>query len=294
MESNEKLSTKKDDIDDSKEWDLLSNGKTWADELEDRKLRRKEAIDRYRATSESFRLDFNERATGPNEFAEWVDSGEDGITEEEIEYDDKTIKVYHLAGHKFLALVHCIDYRGSKADKIIYPEVYKKSKAIRDDPSNWETIPLENNPKNISNGLAKTDSANNISSSLVSDRVPDGHWGDREDAIYYGFSDLGLRRIIKAGRGDMGVHQGWTSNIDDEVEVRPIQTIDEIEKINGANEVAFDRYDEDNGRAITPNFIYCPNFIESVDELTDAQKKHAAYFGIPIVIFHQDAYTKQD
>ena len=193
------------DEENNSQWDSLAN---WADEVEDKKAKRKEALDSYRAASEAFRMDFNERATGPEQFAEWIASGEDGISEEEIEFEGKTIKVYHLTGHEFLALVHCIDYRGSKADKIIYPEVYEKSKAIRDDPSNWKTVASENNPQNISNGLAKTSSANNISSSLVSNKVPDGHWGDSERAIYYGFSNIGHRGIIKAGRGDMGVHQG--------------------------------------------------------------------------------------
>lgn len=296
MSSNELYKTEPNES--SSPWDLVtdipfsqSQEKTWADEVEDKKEQRKEALDSYKASSEAFRMDFNERATGPKQFAEWVASGEDGVSEEEIIYDGKTIKVYHLTGHEFLALVHCIDYRGSKADKIIYPEVYKKSKAIRDDPSNWETTAIENNPQNISNGLAKTSSANNISSSLVSDKVSDGHWGDSEKAIYYGFSDLGHRGIIKAGRGDMGVHQGWTSNIEDEADIRTIQSIDEIQKTNSPNEVAFDRYEEDNGHSISPNFIYCPNSIETVDDLTDDQKRHAAYFGIPIVILHKDAYN---
>lgn len=273
-------------------WDSVAE-MSWADELEDEKEGRKETLDGYRATSEAFRTDFNERATGPEQFAEWVASGEEGIIEEETECDGEKIKVYHLTGHEFLDLVHCIDYRGSKADKIIYPEVYKKSKAIRDDPSNWITIPAENNPKNISNGLAKTSTANNISCSLVSDKVPDGHWGDNEEAIYYGFSNLGRRGIVKAGRGDMGVHQGWTSTIGDEAEVRTIQTIDEIQDNNGANEVAFDRYEEDNGRPILPDFVYCPNGIETVDSLTDAQKQHAAYFHVPIVILHREFYDKE-
>lgn len=271
------------------QWDSLAN---WVDEVEDKKVKRKEAFDSYRAASEAFRMDFNKRATGPEQFAEWIASEEDGISEEEIEFEGKTIKVYHLTGHEFLALVHCIDYRGSKADKIIYPEVYEKSKAIRDDPSNWKTVASENNPQNISNGLAKTSSANNISSSLVSNKVPDGHWGDSEEAIYYGFSNIGHRGIIKAGRGDMGVHQGWTSNIEDEADVRPIQTIDIIEESNGPNEVAFNRYEEDNGHSLSPSFIYCPNGIKTVDDLTNAQKHHAAYFNVPIVILHKEAYDK--
>lgn len=279
---------------DDNSWDSVADVpfKAWADEVENKKTKRKEVLDSYNAASEAFRMDFNERATGPEQFAEWIASEEDGISEEEIEFEGKKIKVYHLTGHEFLALVHCIDYRGSKADKIIYPEVYKKSKAIRDDPSEWETIAPENNPQNVSNGLAKTSSANNISSALVSDKVPDGHWGDSEEAIYYGFSNLGHRGIIKAGRGDMGVHQGWTSIIEDETDVRTIQTIDEIEASDGANEVAFNRYEEDNGHSLPPSFIYCPNFIETVDDLTDAQKRHAAYFNIPIVILHRNAYEE--
>jgi hypothetical protein len=271
----------------------FSGEEDWAGELHDEMEKREEALSQYRAKSEAFRMDFNERATGPEQFEEWIRTGEEGISVEEIEYEGKKIKVYHLTGHKFLALVHTIDYRGSKADKIVNPEVYKKSRAIRENPGAWVTTPKENNPENVSNGLAKSPTANNVSSSLVSDEVPEGSWGDDEKAIYYGFSNLGLRGIIASGRGDRGVHQGWTSEITDEKDVREINTIDDIEKANTVNEVAFDRYDEDNGRPILPDFIYCPNGTTTVDDLTDDQKRHAAYFDVPIVIMHMDAYKKE-
>lgn len=302
---------------DNESWDSVADVpfKTWADEVEDKKVKRKEALDSYRAASEAFRMDFNERATGPEQFAEWIASEEDGISEEEIEFEGKRIKVYHLTGHNFLALVHCIDYRGGKAYERIYPEIYKKSRAIKDDPSNWETMPPENNPQNTNTGVAKTSSANNISTSLVSDKVPSGHWIDDRKAIYYGFSNLGLRGVITAGSHDMQTQQGWTSRVnsedfhkiissgntpewaDDGVGVvgfpRAIPTISTIEERNDSNEVAIDRYEEDNGCPILPNFIYCPELSTySVDELTDDQKRHAAYFNIPIVILHRDAYDK--
>lgn len=291
--------------------------KTWGDELKDKMKKRKEALDSYRAASEAFRMDFNEHATGPEQFAEWVASEEDGISEEETEFEGKKIKVYHLTGHEFLALVHCIDYRGSKATERIFPEIYKKSKAIRDDPSNWETTPLDNNPKNTNTGTAKTGSANNISTSLVSDKVPNSHWIDDRGAIYYGFSNLGLRGVITAGDHDMHTQQGWTSRVmsEDFHEVVPsgqapewtdggvlktnfprtIPKIDAIEERDVGNEVAIDRYEEDSGRPLLPNFIYCPELPTcSVDELSDGQKRHAAYFNIPIVILHRDAYKKPE
>ena len=303
---------------DDGSWDSVADVpiKTWADEVEDKKVKRKEALDGYRAASEAFRMDFNERATGPEQFADWIASGEEGITEEEIEFEGKKIKVYHLTGHEFLALVHCIDYRGSKAYEICYPKIYEKSKAIRDDPSNWGIVPPDNNPQNENTGTAKTaktNSSNNISASLVSNKVPGGHWVEDKRAIYYGFSNLGLRGIITAGSHDMRTQQGWTSRVNNEDfhEVAPsrqtrewtdsgiekagspraIPTIEEIEKQNRSNEVAIDRYEEDTGRPLTPDFIYCPELITgSVGELTDDQKRHAAYYGIPIVILHRDAY----
>ncbi len=304
---------------DGSSWDSVADVpfKTWGDELKDKMKRRKEALDSYRAASEAFRMDFNERATGPEQFAEWVASGEDGITEEETEFEGEKIRVYHLTGHEFLALVHCIDYRGSKATERIFPEIYKKSKAIRDDPSNWETTPPDNNPQNTNTGTAKTGSANNISASLVSDKVPNGHWIDDRGAIYYGFSNLGLRGVITAGDHDMHTQQGWTSRVksEDFHEVAPsgqtlewtddgvlktnfpraIPKIDAIEERDVGNEVAIDRYEEDSGRPLLPSFIYCPELPTcSTDELTDAQKRHAAYYKIPIVILHRDAYRKPE
>ena len=62
------------------------------DEVENKKIKRKEALDSYGAASEAFRMDFNERATGPEQFAEWIASEEDGISEEEIEFEGKRLK----------------------------------------------------------------------------------------------------------------------------------------------------------------------------------------------------------
>ncbi len=301
--------------DDNNKWDSLTN---WTSEIENKKTKKKEAIDSYEAASEAFRMDFNERATGPEQFDEWINSGEDGISREEVEYKDQKIKVYHLTGHSFLSLVHCINYR-TKADGILWPGVYEKAKAIQDNPSNWSNIALENNPKNVNSFGIKTGKANNISTSLVSDKVPKGYWGDDEKAIYYGFSNLGHRGIISASYRDVRTQEGWTSHVNDEnfhkidsskhanasmipgwvddshtEEAggwRTIQTISNIEAHNQPNEVAIDRYEEDNGRPILPNFIYCPNlFNNSIDELTNDQKRHAVYFNIPIVIFHQESY----
>lgn len=287
--------------------------KTWADEVEDKKEGLKEAIDSYRAASEAFRSDFNERATGPEQFAQWVASGEEGITKEEIEFEGKKITVYHLVGHEFLDLVHCIDYRGAKAYERSYPEIYQKSKAIRENPSNWGIKPSENNPKNTNTGATKTQSANNISASLASDKVPNGHWIDNPKAIYYGFSNIGRRGVITAGNHDMHTQQGWTSNVNTEDLhkvsstgttpewadsgigkadfPRAIPTLESMEEKDSANEVAIDRYEEDNGQPLLPDFIFCPELpTGSVSELADDQKRHAAYFGVPIVILHRDAY----
>ena len=280
-------------------WDSVADVpfKTWADEVEDKKVKRKEALDSYRAASEAFRMDFNERATGPEQFAEWIASEENGISEEEIEFEGKKIKVYHLTGHEFLALVHSIDYRKSSSYAgSSLSKAHEKSRAIRNNPNNWATMPTENNPRNVDNGLGKSDLASNVSTSLASDKAPFGYWVDDRDSVYYGFSNLGHRRIITAGYGDRGVHQGWASNIENEEDVRTIQTIDEIEKnfkVGNGNEVAIDRYEEDSGQPILPDFIYCPELpTYSTDELADDQKRHAAYFNIPIVILHRDAYDK--
>ena len=320
MNSGETFTGEQDQGESDSAWDTLTGGeKTWADEFKEKKARKKEAIDSYRAASEVFRLDFNERATGPEQFEEWIAAEEDGISEEEVDFEDKKIKVYHLTGHRFLCLVHCINYRNA-ADAIVYPETYKRSMAIQDDPSNWGTTPVSNNPKNENTGRRKTGFANNISTSLVSDKVPNGSWIDGRKAIYYGFSNIGLRGVITASYRDTHTQQGWTSKVQDEDfhsvtptgyvspamqpgwtddahgegsgEWRTIQTIDTIESFDTCNEVAIDRYEEDSGRPIMPAFIYCPNTTGTVEDLTEAQMRHAAFFGIPIVIMHRDAYEE--
>lgn len=286
----EKLESRDNENDsNSKKWDSTKDvpfRPTWADELHDQKEARERALNEYRAASESWRSDFNDRATGPVDFDSWVNSEQEGVSKEEIEHDGQKITVYHLTGHDFLFLGHCINYR-NKADKIIYPDAYKQSMAIYENPANWVTKSGENNPKSITKDNVKKEGvANNISFSLFSNENTEAGWIDDEKAVYYGVSNIAANKVINSGEGDQHTNRGWTTGISEEGEVRKIETIDEMNSKPGANEVAIDRWGEDSEKTITPDFILCPYG----GKLTDAQKKHAAHFGVPIVIIHQDCY----
>ena len=138
--------------------------------------------------------------------------------------------------------------------------------------------------------------------------MPDGHAqrGDNynwERHLFYGFSDIGRRKIIAADAKDAAVEQSYTGNIDSSSPTPTIYSIPEIEQpaLDGQkkegmsfygnnNEIAIDRYEEDSDKPLLPQFIFVPAE-RGINELV---LRHAKYYGIPIVVVDEKAYIKKN
>jgi len=263
------------------------------------------AMARYKTKREMFKLDFENMATGVDDFEDWVIMGEDGISKESVEYEGETIPVYHLTGHNFCFLVHDIGYR--TRDKNKYKESAERAFKQLDDPSVFMTRAKKHNQVSRDGGYGEEYSVN-ISTSLLTDKMPDGHAqrGDNYDRtrhLFYGFSDIGRRKIIAADAKDAAVKQSYTGNIDSSSPTPTIYSIPEIEQpaldnqkkegmsfYGNYNEIAIDRYEEDSDKPLLPQFIFVPAE-RGINELV---LRHAKYYGIPIVVVDEKAYIKKN
>ena len=103
-----------------------------------------ERRDRYEASKKAneeeafkFKSEFEKRATGEEDFEEWIARGEKGISKTTVEYEGAEIPVYTLDGHEFLFLVHNIGYRAT--DTITTNrEAREHSNALLENPSLFE------------------------------------------------------------------------------------------------------------------------------------------------------------
>ncbi|MBR6961520.1 hypothetical protein IKH79_02020 [Candidatus Saccharibacteria bacterium] len=267
------------------------------------------AIAKYKTNREMFKLDFENRATGVDDFEDWVIMGEDGISKESVEYEGEMIPVYHLTGHNFCFLVHDIGYRSEEGERMkpAHGESIARSLRQLDDPGAFVTRAKKHNQVSRYGDFGKEYSVN-ISTSLLTDKMPDGHAQrgenyNRERHLFYGFSDIGRRKIIAADAKDAAIRQSYTGNIDSSSPTPTIFNIPELEQAALANqkdegvsfhgnynEIAIDRYEEDSDKPLSPQFIFVPAE-RGINELV---LRHAKYYGIPIVVVDEKAYIKKN
>ena len=172
-----------------------------------------------------------------------------------------------------------IDYRKNNNEGEIGTETYK---AVMEDPSLWAQRRDEAEQSagyGTRDGNARGDT---ISTSYYnSEKNLDSYVsGD----LIYGFAGVGGDSIISVSNGD-----GGTGNTVGRMEtkVSSIHAIDSLESAGSTasyNEVLLRRYDAD-GRAKRPDFIICEN-----GNISEAAKRHAAYYNIPIVNIDKRTY----
>ena len=253
------------------------------------------AVDRYRSDSDEFKRDFEARATGTEDFEDWSIMGEDGISKTEIDYEGEKIPVYNLSGHDFCFFVHDIayragdDYHGASAAR-------ERSEEILEDPSKWMARAEIVNQQSSSVGLGGAYSGN-ISMSIVTDKMPNNFVAPSNNSVYYGFSDIGKRRIVAATGGDAQTGQGETSRVHGEVYGHHVRSIDRIEREATPslyNEVVVDRYEDDSDKPMPPQFIFVPKYPTFNFEPSKLALKHAKHFGIPVVMLDVVSYIDQN
>lgn len=258
-----------------------------------------------------FKSEFEKRATGEEDFEEWIARGEEGISKTTVEYEGAEIPVYTLDGHEFLFLVHNIGYRATDT-LTTNREAREHSNALLENPSLFETKAKRVNALSGGGKYGSRYSAN-ISTSLVSNKIPNEFSGagtarrvDPTDVIY-GFSKIGRRNIIGAENTDARTTQGMTSNWHGYSDMMPpsVMGIDELEEdglerqrkgiksIYNYNEVAIDRYEPDSDSPLRPDMIIISK--QGLwGTIPERQLKHAKHFGIPIVILDENAYIERN
>ncbi len=278
-----------------------------------------ERRDRYEVSKKAneeeafkFKSEFEKRATGEEDFEEWIARGEEGISKTSVEYEGTEIPVYTLDGHEFLFLVHNIGYRATDT-LTTNREAREHSNALIENPSLFETKAKRVNIPSSGKDTYGTGDSANISMSLVSDKVPNEFCGSgtRNNGgsinVVYGFSRIGRRKIIQSNSIDTRTPQGMTSNWRGDSGLIPsIMGIDKLEEcglehqrkgtsnVTGKyNEVAIDRYEPDSDSPLRPDMIIISKLcLGSV--IQDLQLKHAKHFGIPIVILDEQAYMERN
>ena len=211
---------------------------------------------------------------------------------DELEYGDKKIPLLRMEGDEFMLLVHRL---GAFAPK------------DRDDPAQWnETIKTDNASRE---GVGYISTAAIAKGALRLANIETEKLDD-ENEVFYAFVDLG-KGSIKAMR-ETDAHTGvdYKMRLDDSKAMivtgsqdhfydNPVDLIKKNqeatkrwEKTYRHSEVVLDRYSGDPnqfGGRLQPSHIIV--FTDNPDRISDLQKKHAAYFGVPILMIDPAKYS---
>ena len=243
--------------------------------------RRQDTKIKNERAQEYLERDLNERLLSPDKLEEAVLMETPGVSKRSEKYNDQEIPVYDLKGLPFSILSHTVDYRKKNRPGEIGTETYKK---VMEDPSIWaqrreQAEQASGYGTRDGNARGDTISASYYTSEKNLDSYVSGD-------LMYGFAGVSGDSVISVSNGD-----GGTSNTGGRDETK-ISQGNEITTLEGAgstasyNEVLLRRYDAD-GRAKRPDFIVTEN-----GQISEAAKRHAAYFGIPIVNIERSVYEK--
>ncbi len=196
-----------------------------------------------------------------------------------IEYDGKTIPIREMVGDEFMVL-------GT------VPGIFSHNKDLVNDPERWNRdsreIPDETR---IEDGY--------ISTSLFCDgKIRIAYQYHSPEELYkasveeglfmYAFTDLGENGVRHMANYDLytTIDEGGVDTRRQDFFYDDLREL--IAQTGKYNEVAVDRFAKRNeagapfGGRLQPNYIVC--FVRDSSEISDLAKKHAAYFGVPIVM----------
>ncbi|MBQ3465226.1 hypothetical protein IJH15_03400 [Candidatus Saccharibacteria bacterium] len=209
---------------------------------------------------------------------------------EEQQFEGKEIPVYEMEGEEFMLLIHRL---GAYAGK------------DKSDPAQWNSDEkLKETAKSIGY----------ISTAAIADgalRLANIHLSElgSQDEVFYSFSKLGdksietmcetdaytrveeFRRGYDTKKSIMTERQGFFYDDPRKLIARSKRATKEDRETRQYCEVVLDRYsgnpDEHGGR-LQPSEIVA--FVDDPSKIGDLQRKHAAYFGIPIVMIDPNRY----
>lgn len=224
---------------------------------------------------------FNEVLTTPDQLAEAVLAGEDGISVSEIEYQGKKILVYDLTGYPIRWFQSAIDYKNEPGVK-----GYQTAQEVLADPSKYNNRLTD--VKSIDEG--ERGMAYNVSGSYIDAQINlSRNNGVADKKLYYGFSHFPAGSLLTMYNGD-----NRTSQSLQESGISSYEDPDTFasSKSNGYNEVVRKRYDE-SGQAYPPDLMisYVRYDRKRPDlSITEETMHHAAYWQVPIIRVHRQAY----
>lgn len=227
---------------------------------------------------------FNEALTSLDELEGASEVEGSGVKRRQIEYEGEELTIYDLEDHPFAFLQHAIDFKGHGEERFQNRIGALTAKRLQDNPALWDKLETE---VSIGTGAPADQMGNTISMSYVD---TNSRWmktvglGD----CCYGFDSLTPGSLVS-----IYVRDGGTGNVVNDYNPHLDQTTDTPDKLgnnvsssNSYNEILTRRYDE-TGKPKRPDFMVVYN--NNISELT---KKHAAYFGVPIININKKAYRE--
>ena len=204
------------------------------------------------------------------------------VEKRSIDYEGTGITVYNLRGIPFSLLSTTIDYR-----KGGYHQGSQTYREVMDHPEIW----LEHRDRAMSTSNFGTNSpdarGDTISASYYnSESNIENHV---HGELIYGFSHVDADSIISISNTDGSTGNTWGGG-DTKIEKGRVDAIERLEGPGGDgvyNEVCLRRYSE-NGFPKTPDYI-----IVEDNKISEAAKRHAKFFNIPILNIDNQAYHEK-
>ena len=210
---------------------------------------------------------FNNKLTKTDEIDHYSEIEGSGVSKRQIEVGDVNLDVYDLHGFPFSAIQHKLDYLSDYG----FTDDPEKYLQYNNKQTRYQTTGIKENSWGISGSYI--DSENNDSwRKMYFPR----NYGYGEDRVVYGFDHIRPGTFIKAST-DGGEANGI------EVLGKVVRPEDMITNAVH-NEIVLQRYNED-GKSYSPDFIIAVD-----DKINDNMKKHANFFGIPIINIQTEYY----
>lgn len=233
-------------------------------------------------TQEIIELGLNNKLLKIDQLEIEVFAGNPGVSKDSISFDGTDITVYDLHGIPFSLLSTTIDYRkdshhqGSKTylEVMKHPEIWTERRDQVETLSSFGTV--------NQNARGDTISASYYNSESNLDNHVHGE-------LLYGFDHVDADSILYVANSDGSTGNNWGSD-DTKLDERSFDAIEKLEGPGGDgvyNEVCLRRYSV-NGFPKRPDYI-----ITEDGKISEATKRHAKFFDIPIININNKAYQEK-
>ncbi|MBQ1528081.1 hypothetical protein IIZ77_00330, partial [Candidatus Saccharibacteria bacterium] len=231
---------------------------------------------------EMLERELNERLTTVDGLEEAVLVEEEGVSKRSVEFEGSEIPVYDLIGKPFEMISHAVDYRYANWSLGNANIGNRTAQDLLEHPENWNKR-REEVEKEAGYGTRSEDAKGDvISASYVNSeknletRV--SKFGNYY-TLCYGFERVPADSLLYMTNGDGGTSNtgGKSETLLRRSDARAIESLEAMGGVPGYNEVVLRRYGE-NGEALEPSYIIAEN-----GHITEEAKRHAKYFGVPIV-----------